>query len=169
MVTSNEPEYQNAKLNSSFELGNISVLSWNVGKLRRNEKNHDFKNFFSAFEIVCLQETWGRSEGDFTDLLLNYQSFVSIRSSDEHFSGGVAIYVKDEIAQGCNRILNEVKDAVFLKLDKQFFGWKNDIVLGSTYLSPEGSVIYTEGKSGTEILENYILKLLNSCTDYHLL
>ena len=29
-------------------------------------------------------------------------------------------------------------------------------------------MIYT-GKSGTEILENYILKLLNSCTDYHLL
>ena len=169
MVTSNEPEYQNAKLNSSFELGNISVLSWDVGKLRRNEKNHDFKNFCSVFEIVCLQETWGRSEGDFTDLLLNYQSFVSIRSSDKHCSGGVAIYVKDEIAQGCNRILNEVKDAVFLKLDKQFFGWENDIVLGSIYLSPEGSVIYTEGKSGTEILENYILKLLNSCTDYHLL
>ena len=30
-------------------------------------------------------------------------------------------------------------------------------------------MIYTEGKSGTEIIENYILKLLNSCTDYHLL
>ena len=56
-----------------------------------------------------------------------------------------------------------------MKLDKQFFGWENDIVLGSIYLSPEGSVIYTEGKSGTEILENYILKLLNSCTDYQLL
>ena len=54
MVTSNEPEYQNAKLNSSFELGNISVLSWNVGKLRRNEKNHDFKIFCSVFEIVGL-------------------------------------------------------------------------------------------------------------------
>ena len=68
----------------------------------------------------------------FADLLLNYQSFISIRSSDEHLSGGVAIglYVKDEIARGCNRILNEVKDAVFLKLHKQFFGWENDIVLG---------------------------------------
>ena len=65
--------------------------------------------------------------------------------------------------------MNEVKDAVFLKLDKQFYGWANDIVLGSMYLSPEGSVTYTEGKSETEILENYILKLLNSCTEYHLL
>ena len=44
MVISNEQEYQNAKLNRSSELGNINVLSWNVGKLRRNEKNHDFKN-----------------------------------------------------------------------------------------------------------------------------
>ena len=131
--------------------------------LRRNGKNHDFKNFCSKFDIVCLQETWGRSEGDFADLLLNYQSFISKRSSDKYFSGGVAIYLKDEIAWGCNRILNEVKDTVVLKLDKQFFGWENDIVLGSIYLSPEGSVIYTEGKSGTEILENYILKLLNSC------
>ena len=114
--------------------------------------------------VVHLLELGGHAEGDFADLLLNYQSFISIRSSDEHFSGGAAIYVKDEIAQGCNRILNEVKDAVFLKLDKQFFGWENDIVLSSIYLSPDGSVIYTEGKSGTEILENYILKLLNSCT-----
>ena len=57
MVISNELEYQNAKLGSSFELGNISVLSWNVGKLRRNEKNHDFTYFCSKFEIVCLQET----------------------------------------------------------------------------------------------------------------
>ena len=37
--------------------------------------------------------------------------------------------MKDEIARGCNRILNEVKDAVLLKLGKQFFGWENDIVL----------------------------------------
>ena len=72
--------------------------------------------------------------------------------------------MKDEIARGCNRILNEVKVAVFLKLDKQFFGWENNIVLGSIYLLPEGSVIYTEGKSEPEILENYISKLLNSCT-----
>ena len=77
--------------------------------------------------------------------------------------------MKEDIAQDFNRILNEVKDAVFLELDKQFFGWDNDIVLGSIYLSPEGSIIYTEGKSGTEISENYILKLLNSCTEYHLL
>ena len=42
-------------------------------------------------------------------------------------------------------------------------------MLGSIYLSPEGPVIYTEGKSGTEMLENYILKLLNSCTEYHVL
>ena len=156
MVISNEPEYQNAKLNSSSELGSINVLSWNVGKLRRNQKNHDFKNLCSKFDIVCLQKTWGRSEGDFSDLLLNYQSFISIRSSDDHFSGGVAIYVKDKITQGCNRILNEVKGAAFLKLDKQFFGWENDIVLGSIYLSPEGSVIYPEGKSWIKILENYI-------------
>ena len=74
MFVSNESEYQNAKLNSSFELGNISVLSWSVGKLRRNEKNHDFENFCSKFEIVvCLQGTWGKSEEDFADLLLNYQ------------------------------------------------------------------------------------------------
>ena len=90
-------------------------------------------------------------------------------SSADHFSGGATIYVKDEIARGCNRILNDVKDAVFLKLDKQCFGWENDSALGSMYLSPEGSVTYTEGKSGTEILENYTLKLLNSCTQYHLL
>ena len=72
MAISNEPEYQNAKLNSCFEQGNIRILSWNVDKLRRNEKNHDVRNFCSKFEIVCLQETWGRS-GDFVDLLLNYR------------------------------------------------------------------------------------------------
>ena len=110
-----------------FKQGGDLNLTW----LHTTSHPFLFKNFCSAFEIVCLQETWGRSEGDFTDLLLNYQPFVSIRSSNEHFSGGVAIHVKDEIAQGCNRILNEVKDAVFLKLDKQFFGWENDIVLGS--------------------------------------
>ena len=30
-------------------------------------------------------------------------------------------------------------------------------------------MICTKGESGTEILENYILKPLNSCTEYHLL
>ena len=55
-VVSNEPEYQNAKLNSSFELVNISVLSWNVGKLRRNKKNHDFKNFCSKFDSMFTRD-----------------------------------------------------------------------------------------------------------------
>ena len=74
MVISNEPEYQNPKLNSSSELGNLNVLSWNVGKLRRNEKNHNFKNFCSKFDIVCLKR---RGEGQKEiSLLLNYQSFI---------------------------------------------------------------------------------------------
>ena len=47
------------------------------------------------------------------------------------------MYVKDNIAKGCKRILPHLRDIIVLQLRKSFFKLERDIVLIHTYISPK--------------------------------
>ena len=43
--------------------------------------------------IICVIETWGRGQGDFSDLLETHEAFPCIRSKAENCSGGIIVYI----------------------------------------------------------------------------
>ena len=147
----------------------IQILAWNVDKLRRHTRNPEFKEFCSGYDIICVIETWGRSQDDFSDLLETHEAFTSIRSEAENYSGGIIVYINKHILPGCARIFTTFKDSVFIKLDKTLFSLERDLIVGAIYLSPAGSVIYTEGESGVQLLEEKIAKIMNQHHDCDIL
>ena len=72
------------------------------------------------------------------------------------------MYVKDNIAKGCKRILPCLRDVIVLQLSKSFFKLERDIVLIHTYISPEKSKVYEENESSIELFERNYIKFLKN-------
>ena len=147
----------------------IQILAWNVDKLRRHTRNAEFKEFCSGYDITCVIKTWGRSHNDFSGLLETHEAFQCIRSETEKFSGGIIVYINEHILAGCAKIFSTLKDSVFIKLDKTLFSLERDLIVGAIYLSPIGSVVYTEGNSGVQLLEEKVAKVIDQHHDCDIL
>ena len=57
-------------------------------------------------------------------------------------SGGIIIYIKNCIAKGVDIVKNTIDCIVWIKLDKYFFNFENDIYLCATYIAPENSPVH---------------------------
>ena len=137
----------------------MQITVWNVNKLRRHSGNPDFKKFRSSYDMVCLIETWAKNKEDYSDLSETYDPFSSVRSAQNHYSGG--IIAKKEIVHGCERIFEDFDDCVVLKMNKNVFSLERDLILGAVYISPEGSTVYNScEKERIGLLEKKIAKLL---------
>ena len=141
----------------------MQIAVWNVNKLRRHSGNPDFKKFCSSYDIVCLIETWAKNKEDYSDLFETHEPFSSVRSAQNHYSGGIIVYVKKEMVHGCERIFENFDDCVVLKMNKNVFSLERDLILGAVYISPEGSTVYDScEKGGIGLLEEKISKIIDS-------
>ena len=76
------------------------IIVWNVNKLRRHSNNPDFKQF-------CFS-TWAKDKDDYSTLFETHHPFSFVRSAENHFSGGIIAYVRNELLPGCVRIYENV-------------------------------------------------------------
>jgi len=70
--------------------------------------------------------------------------------------GGVIVYIKDKLLKGIQRISEEFKYGIVLKLDKLFFGFSSDVILFCVYIPPEGSACYESNEDGMNVLESLL-------------
>lgn len=57
-------------------------------------------------------------------------------------SGGLIIYIKDELRKGIKLVKNDIDSIVWIKLEKQFFCTKNDRYIVAAYIPPENSPMH---------------------------
>lgn len=108
----------------------------------------------SKYHIICLSETW-TSKGSNVDLKGYNHKIHSFRifrhRKAKRPSGGIIIYIKDNVSKGIQLIKNEVDCIVWLKCDKHFFQLEqvkssleleHDIYIGVIYIAPESSPVY---------------------------
>ena len=81
-------------------------------KLRRHRNNPDFKQFCLSHDIVCLIERWAKEKDDYSTLLETHHPFSFVRSAENHFSGGIIAYVRNELLPGCVRTYENFNDLV---------------------------------------------------------
>ena len=128
-----------------MNLQDIQVLSWNVHGLGRDKlEDTEFIEQFRGSEIIFLYETWANSSS-FLDITgykcLNfYRKFQNRRA--KRSSGGVAVFIKNEIANGVTVVKTVHDSIIWLKLDKVFFNLKEDIYLAGAYVWVENSPAY---------------------------
>ncbi len=131
----------------------LKILSWNIqGVNAKNTKSvnsckfkqTDILNMFKKHDIVCINETWLRND----IVIKGYKEFYSHRT-DRHCkakkdSGGLCIFVKNEISHCVERLQSASDDILWLKINKHIY-------ICCTYLSPEKSS-YTKRQT-TNILD----------------
>ena len=104
----------------------------------------------------------GRSQDNFSDL---HEALTCITSEAENFSGGTIVY----ILPGCARIFSTFKRLYLSNSIKHYFPLERDLIVGAIYLSPAGSVIYTEGESAVQLLEEKVAKIIDQHHDCDIL
>ena len=113
------------------------------------------------FDFFALVETWHKENNshDFSVNGYNLQCFYreSLSRRAKRGSGGIAVYIKEQLTGGIEKIkdtnLTIVEDRVWFRMCKEFLGLENDLYLGIWYIPPIGSCRYTQHQGMWENLE----------------
>ena len=105
-----------------------------------------FSSFLNCHDIICLTETW--TNKDSTLDLKGYSKPIHSYRRLQHrrakrSSGGIVIYIKDNIRKGVTLVKNDIDCIVWLKLDKMFFNIESDVYLCVVYIAPENSPVHS--------------------------
>lgn len=123
----------------------LSISAWNVhGIFEKFNGNRMCKLDNSQFieqltsDIVFLSETHACTN----DILQieGYKCYVNCRSDQpSRLRGGLAVFIKLNIAKGVKLVNRPLEDMMWIKLDKCFFGLEKDLYICSLYISPSNS------------------------------
>ena len=115
------------------------------------------ENFITGFDIFGLAET--KTVVEDIIKLDGYEYFAKHRTKYKRISGGLGVFVKNEILQYVTVVRNDSEYIMWLKLDKMLFSHDKDTLIGIVYLPPEGSD-YSSEDSFNEI-EAELISFLN--------
>ena len=110
--------------------------------------------YFSSFDIICYQET---KVDEFDILSLPGFTAISQPRKQRHYrkSGGLAIFIKDNISQFCIQYKTESDYILWISIDKSVLDTDENVILGSIYIPPVQSRYYN--KVELAVLEREII------------
>ena len=110
---------------------------------------------------MCLTETWlGKHD---TLNIAGYSHFCKIRRKNikaKKNSGGVSILVKHELAKSVKEHKSKSQNIVWVILSRKEKRMQSNLIIGTVYLSPEGSSEYSE-ENTFDILKDELALLKN--------
>ena len=113
------------------------MLVWNINGLTERKLNDsDFVSKITENDIIFLSESWTDKSSnielnDFT--CYNFYRKFKHRKAKRN-SGGIVIYVRNTIKTGISIAKNHYDTLVWLKLDKDLFGFQNNIFICGLYM-----------------------------------
>ena len=137
----------------------LNVCSLNVNGLKKRIDYPDFTEFVSKYDIFCISET----HLDKTDIvdLPGYTFFTKHRLQQyKRKSGGIGIYVKDELVSCIETLSNNSEYILWLSIKLNSHD-SDRIILGAMYIPPENSRFLTDERLSE--LENEISE---KCSTY---
>ena len=131
---------------------NLTVSSWNIQGLGDKCKDESFLSFLK-YDINIVLETWKGTEPDFC-----IQHFYIIqkcrkkKKRSNRFSGGVMIIYKSNLHKGITEVKNLTRNEnrIWIKLDRNHFGFQKDLYICACYVPPVSSGYYDEDFSKIE-------------------
>ena len=119
----------------------MSLFSFNInGSLVKKLEDECFVNLLSRYDIIVLTECW-----------TNANSFISLdgyeciskhrirRKKGKRDSGGITCFFAKAIWKGVENVEWNFEDGLIFKLNKDFFGWADNIFTVFTYMKPAKS------------------------------
>ena len=95
-------------------------LTWNIEGLF-NKLSSDIVSLLERFKIFALQETWITENFDFNFHFLNYVTYLCFARKSllgGRASGGVAVFVENNVNSYIKRICSDFEYGVLLVIDK---------------------------------------------------
>ena len=132
----------------------MSILLYNVqGLVRYKLTDPEFIKYLSPYDLILICESWTSELSNIS--ISGFEHFPSHRpkmnKKSRRNSGGVILYVKEHILQGVSIIKDDIPDMIWAKLDKEHFGFENNILLCLSYIMPSNS-------SGQAFIGNHFLE-----------
>ena len=123
----------------------------------KNRSNYpDFTDCFTDYDILCYVET----KLDNTDIV-SLPGFECISQPRKEFSfrrsGGVALFIKSEIAKFCKLKPSESDYIMWVHIDKHLIDTDENLILGIIYVPPIQSRFYNDDELSK--LENEIMSV----------
>ena len=123
----------------------LRLTCWNVNGLYRRTSNYcktednEFTDSVYGYDIIGLVETHAGPEDDIS--VKDYYTYQVYRPKSDKaykYSGGIAALIRSDIKAVIRLAYSDVF-AIWLKLDKYFFGLEEDLYVAITYLPPDNS------------------------------
>ena len=117
----------------------IKILSFNVEGLASICDDPEFMSLADKHDICLLTETWRKDDSKLN--LSGFWDFSQIRPKHRkafRHSGGITILVKHHIKPGIKVALS-TEGFIWLKMEKTFFNFVNDVFLCASYIPPQYS------------------------------
>ena len=118
-----------------LRLGFRNLNGYNSRKLGNKLKTKEFLNIINKHDIFALVETHATYDSELA--VNNFKHFVKCRNkTGKRTFGGLSLYINQKLVNGVSYMLTENKNTIWCKLDRNYFGFKNYLYLGTVYLSP---------------------------------
>ena len=145
---------RSAPLHNNLNENVLKFASLNVCGLKTRLEYPDFVTYFSSFDIICYQET---KVDEFDILSLPGFTAISQPRKQRQYrkSGGLAIFIKDNISQFCTQYKTESDYILWISIDKSVLDTDENVILGSIYIPPVQSRYYNEDEFA--VLESEII------------
>ena len=116
--------------------------------------------------LVILSETWTKKENH---IIINYFHASPAHRTEykndhsRQARGGVILYVREKFLDGVT-VLKVSSDLIWVKLDHNFFGFENDIIVCGFYISPSNSS--SQANIDIDVLDQMMIDLPNHKAAY---
>ena len=142
-----------------MEQNRIKCLYWNIHGISSKiigEKNKDpnFLKTISSYDVIALSELHTKSTISLPGFYLKKQKFREKNNKGPKIGGGIAVYVKHNIANNFKIIPTDNADSIWLRTS---LGCHEEARFGFYYCSPEGK----ETSNFLEVIGN---EIQNQCT-----
>ena len=124
---------RSAPLHNNLNETVLKFASLNVCGLKTRLEYPDFVTYFSSFDIICYQET---KVDEFDILSLPGFTAISQPRKQRQYrkSGGLAIFIYDNISQFCTQYKTESDYILWISIDKSVLDTHENVILGSIYI-----------------------------------
>ena len=139
----------------------LNIVSFNVENLEPKLDDPNFIDLINSHDITVLCETWRKDDSKIN--IQGFWDFSQIRpkiKKSGRYSGGISIFVKNDIREGVKIINSSSEGFIWIKLLKSFFGLSNDIFMCAVYIPPKGATRHDSGDYFEE-LSNHLVKYID--------
>jgi hypothetical protein len=120
-----------------FKTNTISIGYVNVCGLKSKFLSPDFEDYVREHDIVCVCET--KLSSDELIEVEGYSFFQKSRKGAKRSSGGVAIFIKEELCKYFKVVDTDSDFTLWVKCDRELTGYPHDMLYCIVYVPPENS------------------------------